>query len=59
MDIDIDEPCGLELAVSMTCVAKEGWHKGCDSDYPECTAAALAYSDCLVALEQGGGGSGP
>jgi hypothetical protein len=54
-----DALCWLERVEVATCVATELYHQGCPEDYGGCTDAANALNDCLVALEQGGGGTGP
>jgi hypothetical protein len=57
---DPDQPCAREVGLMWKCVALELWHAGCPDDYDGCVEATTAYNDCLVALEQaGGGGTGP
>jgi hypothetical protein len=57
--VDLDQPCGLETARLVTCVAAEYFHPGCPSDYGGCTEELITKQACEAALEQGGGGTGP
>jgi hypothetical protein len=59
IELNPDLPCLTEAVRLVTCQAQEYYHQGCPYDDQLCFEAAVAYDNCLVALEQGGGGSGP
>jgi hypothetical protein len=55
LDVDVNGPCGAELAGLVTSLAKERYHLGCPSDYGGCTEPLIEANACL----EGGGGTGP